>query len=95
MSQKEVSLKEVVAAMRKLYEIPFCKNCEINPEAKQPYIKRTQISLTDLTEKLIAEVTKGTDIPANCYLCFALSRFFKLSPEEKLKELEKRTEQKD
>jgi hypothetical protein len=94
MSQK-TSPQEIVKSMRALYSMPFCKNCEINLEAQKPYIKRTQITLTDLTEKLIAEVTKGTDIPASCYLCFALSRFFKLSPEEKLKELEKRTEQKD
>jgi hypothetical protein len=80
---------QIVGEMRKQYSVPFCKNCEINPKAQQPYIERTNIALTELTEKLLAEVTKGTDIPESCYMCFALSSFFKLTPEERIKELER------
>ena len=84
--------KQVVEEMRALYDIPFCKNCEVNPAAKKPYSKRTNVPLDDLTLKIIKQVTAGTDIPEPCYLCFSLSRFFKLTMEEQFKELMQPTE---
>jgi len=86
-TEPQIKPGQVVERMRALYDIPFCKNCEVNPEGKKPYSKRINIALNDLTAKIIEQVTAGTDIPEPCYICFSLSRFFKLTKEEQLKEL--------
>jgi hypothetical protein len=62
----------------------LCQHCQINPKATKPYIKRIDLPLDDLTEKVLKAETEKTGLPKECLVCLTIKRFFKMSKKNQL-----------
>jgi hypothetical protein len=63
---------------------PICEHCQVNPKATKPYIKRLDIGMDDLTEKVLKGVSEKTGVPKECVMCISFMRFMELSKEDQL-----------
>jgi hypothetical protein len=48
-------------------------------------VANTGSEIINLAIGVMKEATTGRDVPTECYVCFALTRFFKLPLEQQLK----------
>jgi hypothetical protein len=71
---------------------PICHHCNFNPDAIEPYDKRVQVPMTELTNKLLEKVSKEVGVPKECVMCVSFLQFMKLSKEDLLQLLKKEYE---
>jgi hypothetical protein len=71
---------------------PICQHCNINPEATKPYMKRVDVPMDELTDKVLEKVSAETGVSKVCVLCVSFLQFMKLSREDQLELLKNEME---
>jgi hypothetical protein len=91
MENKKIEKDEIIEALKNIHDPETCKHCKINEAATAPYTTMTKLKLTPLTEKVIKEIQKRTNLPKECLVCYCIGEFVKLPYPEQLERLKKQS----
>jgi hypothetical protein len=82
-------VKKRMSKLAEMQNTPWCKNCRINKQATEPFIKMVKIKNSAKIGKVLEELSELTKEPKECIVCYCVKEFFSKTDAQKLEWLEK------